>query len=354
VTPTKDNDPLNGVSTFDLVLINKHILGLEPLNSPYKMIAADANNSRSITTFDIVELRKLILGIYTELPNNTSWRFVDENYQFPNPVESVPGYLPGNVSVADLQASHLDDDFVAVKVGDVNGNVVTSSLTVWKTVPDGTAVVRRTRAPVKAGETFTVDFKATEKVKGYQFTLYFPNLEVVDVKAGRRHVDWATSVSSTTSTPDDFVRQRTGTGRVLGDLPRQSRRPTEQNAGRVEPDHEGRSVPQPAMTVNANADRPALQRSERLNDHGQASSCTRTNRTRGCTKHADRLLPARGIGSHADDLRRNGPHPVRSNGRLRQRHNAITLDARCEHHRVLYYKVETPNDSAVKKMIQTK
>jgi hypothetical protein len=78
VTPTKDNDPLNGVSTFDLVLINKHILGLEPLNTPYKMIAADANNSRSITTFDIVELRKLILGIYTELPNNTSWRFVDK------------------------------------------------------------------------------------------------------------------------------------------------------------------------------------------------------------------------------------------------------------------------------------
>jgi hypothetical protein len=78
VTPMKDNDPLNGVSTFDLVLINKHILGLEPLSTPYKMIAADANNSRSITTFDIVELRKLILGIYTELPNNTSWRFVDK------------------------------------------------------------------------------------------------------------------------------------------------------------------------------------------------------------------------------------------------------------------------------------
>ncbi|MBK6931828.1 MAG: hypothetical protein IPH12_13575 [Saprospirales bacterium] len=84
LTPGKDNDPLNGVSTFDLVLINKHILGLEPLNTPYRMIAADANNSRSITTFDIVELRKLILGIYTELPNNTSWRFVDKAYQFPN------------------------------------------------------------------------------------------------------------------------------------------------------------------------------------------------------------------------------------------------------------------------------
>ncbi|MBK7939747.1 MAG: hypothetical protein IPJ82_22850 [Lewinellaceae bacterium] len=85
VTPTKDDNPLNGVSTYDLVLISKHILGLEPLNSPYKMIAADANKSNSITTFDIVEIRKLILGIYSELPNNTSWRFVDQDFAFPQP-----------------------------------------------------------------------------------------------------------------------------------------------------------------------------------------------------------------------------------------------------------------------------
>ncbi|MBK7938253.1 MAG: hypothetical protein IPJ82_14745 [Lewinellaceae bacterium] len=85
VTPTKDDNPLNGVSTYDLVLISKHILGLEPLTSPYKMIAADANKSNSITTFDIVEIRKLILGIYSELPNNTSWRFVDQDFAFPQP-----------------------------------------------------------------------------------------------------------------------------------------------------------------------------------------------------------------------------------------------------------------------------
>jgi hypothetical protein len=64
ITPVKDDNPLNGVTTYDLVLMSKHILGIEPLGSPYKMIAADANKSNSITTFDIVELRKLILGIY--------------------------------------------------------------------------------------------------------------------------------------------------------------------------------------------------------------------------------------------------------------------------------------------------
>ena len=84
VTPAKNDDWLNGVSTFDLTLIDKHILGVEYLNSPYKIIAADVNKSNTVTTYDMVELRKLILGIYTEIPGNTSWRFVDKDHIFPD------------------------------------------------------------------------------------------------------------------------------------------------------------------------------------------------------------------------------------------------------------------------------
>ncbi|MCB0684324.1 MAG: hypothetical protein KDC32_25950, partial [Saprospiraceae bacterium] len=40
VAPFLDEDADNGVSTYDLVLISRHILGVELLNSPYKLIAA--------------------------------------------------------------------------------------------------------------------------------------------------------------------------------------------------------------------------------------------------------------------------------------------------------------------------
>ena len=43
ITPVKDNDPLEGVNTLDLVLITRHLLGVENLDSPYKLIAAAAN-----------------------------------------------------------------------------------------------------------------------------------------------------------------------------------------------------------------------------------------------------------------------------------------------------------------------
>ncbi|MDX1913125.1 MAG: hypothetical protein SFV22_16645, partial [Saprospiraceae bacterium] len=73
---SKETVPLNGVTTFDLVLISRHILGNEPFDAGWKMVAADANRSNTITTLDILELRRMILGVATQLPNNTpSWRF---------------------------------------------------------------------------------------------------------------------------------------------------------------------------------------------------------------------------------------------------------------------------------------
>ncbi len=123
VTPLKNDNPLNGVTTYDLVLISKHILGIEPFSTPYEMIAADANKSGSITTFDNVEFRKLILGIYNDLPNNTSWRFVDKAFVFPNPSNPFQTYIPEIITVSSLP--DLAVDFVGVKVGDVNNTAVT-------------------------------------------------------------------------------------------------------------------------------------------------------------------------------------------------------------------------------------
>ncbi|MBL7780225.1 MAG: T9SS type A sorting domain-containing protein [Saprospiraceae bacterium] len=181
LTPTKDDNPLNGVTTYDLVLINKHILGLEPLPTPYKMIAADANRSGSITTFDIVEFRKLILGIYNELPNNTSWRFVDKDHQFADPSNPFSPTFPENISVADMQTNNVADDFVGVKIGDVNNTVIANSLQSAEERTAATMLFDVDDRTVKAGEVFTVNFKGAERVQGYQFTMNLNGLEVMDI-----------------------------------------------------------------------------------------------------------------------------------------------------------------------------
>ncbi len=166
VTPYRNDYHLNGVSTFDLVLINRHVLGIEPLNSPYKMIAADVNGSNSITTLDIVELRKLILGIYTDLPNVTSWRFVNAGYSFPNPANPFQTIFPETAIVPPSV-----NDFVAIKVGDVNGNAAPRpeserpSLTIaWPLAESA-----------KNGKTFTVPivYTGSEPLQALQMGLWF-------------------------------------------------------------------------------------------------------------------------------------------------------------------------------------
>ena len=188
VAAEKDMNHLNGVTTFDLVLISKHILGITALDSPYKMIAADINRSNSVTTFDIVQARRLILNIDTEFTNNTSWRFIDAGFVFPDPANPFAADFPEVVSITELTADEAAN-FIGVKVGDVNASATPNSLLGSETrTTVGTLALNADDVKVNAGEEVVVDFKAKDfnAINGFQFTFNFDNtvLEFVDVKSG--------------------------------------------------------------------------------------------------------------------------------------------------------------------------
>jgi hypothetical protein len=185
ITPEKNNDPLNGVSTFDIALLSKHLLGIEPLTNPYKVIAADADNSKTLSNFDVIELRRLVLGIYNKLPKNTSWRFVDKSFVFPpfNPFDTIfPEARPW--PYAAWNPDIHKQDFIAIKIGDLDDDAATNPLTKAETRTTGTLLFDVEDRALKAGEVATIQIKATEPVAGYQFTLNTPDLEVLDIAPG--------------------------------------------------------------------------------------------------------------------------------------------------------------------------
>ncbi len=190
IEPEKNINPINGVTTFDLVLISQHILGVDPLDSPYQLIAADASNDALITTFDIVQLRQLILYIINEFPNNKSWRFVDQSYVFPDPTNPfVPPY-PEVININNLSQDVLDNDFIGVKIGDIDGSAVPNNLTDNQTANrniDEELTFAITDRSLRANNQVKVAFNASDfnNVLGYQFTLNFDKevLEFVDVEA---------------------------------------------------------------------------------------------------------------------------------------------------------------------------
>lgn len=116
-----NEDHGNGISTQDIVLIQKHILGQQTFDNPYKYIAADANNSGTITAADISEIRKLILGINSKFKQNESWRFIPKSFIFKDPDQPFP--FDEEIQHLNLTTNCVNDDFHAVKIGDINGSV---------------------------------------------------------------------------------------------------------------------------------------------------------------------------------------------------------------------------------------
>ncbi|MCY7330362.1 MAG: dockerin type I domain-containing protein, partial [Saprospiraceae bacterium] len=182
--PMKNAEPLNGVTTYDLVLISQHILDINTLNSPYKIIAADANKSNSVTATDILELRKMVLGIYENgLPNAPSWRFVNESFVFPNPNNPFQTPFPETHTEDSLTTNQVND-FVGIKIGDVNNSASSNLNGSAEDRTTGTWWMETTDREVQPGETINVTFRATEAVAGYQFTLDYPGLAVINIKPG--------------------------------------------------------------------------------------------------------------------------------------------------------------------------
>ncbi|MEM1119291.1 MAG: Calx-beta domain-containing protein [Bacteroidota bacterium] len=177
IRPKKTMNPLNGVSTYDLVLMQKHILGLETFESPYNYIAADINQSGSITTFDLVQLRQLILNIIPDFPNNESWKFVNMAYPMDelNPLEK--GYAEQH-TITNIDRD-VKLDFMAVKIGDVNGNAKPNALVASEERNKKRKLIIKTAdQQLQAGQSYIVDFHATDQnqIEGYQFTLAYDGL----------------------------------------------------------------------------------------------------------------------------------------------------------------------------------
>ena len=106
------------VTTMDLLVTQRHILGLQPFTNPLQFLAADVNNDKKITASDLVQMRKIILGVDEYYKHNTSWIFLDETS-----VKSAinPWSIKQYILVPTGNQDFKSLNFRALKVGDVDG-----------------------------------------------------------------------------------------------------------------------------------------------------------------------------------------------------------------------------------------
>ncbi|MFT7606434.1 MAG: hypothetical protein ACI8VT_004037, partial [Saprospiraceae bacterium] len=175
VEPFNNQNPTNGVSTLDVMLLQRHILELALLDSPYKIIAADINQSGNVSTIDVVELRQLILGIIPTFQMNTSWRFVDANYLFPNDENPFVSSFPEFCSINNLDAAVTNLDFVGVKTGDLNNSAATNFQGESDTRNAATFHFNTPEQFLEKEDMFIVPIRASDftNVLGFQYSLQY-------------------------------------------------------------------------------------------------------------------------------------------------------------------------------------
>jgi Dockerin type I domain len=174
-----DTDRRNGVTTLDIALISKHLLGVQTLNSPYKIIAADVNKDGEVDGIDMLAMRRFVLGITQTFPAATFWRFIDRNYIFSDPTRPFDENFHEFINfMRKIRPSTIN--FMAVKLGDVNysfdATLVRGSKTLTLNAPDMDLV---------AGNEYTVAIRADNlDAVGFQGTFAFEGATVKTINAG--------------------------------------------------------------------------------------------------------------------------------------------------------------------------
>jgi|GEM_PF-3037128 len=117
----KDINPKNGITSYDLLVGQRWLLGMKPpeFNSPLQVLAGNANNNHLFSTLDLGIAQAVFLGNLAAFPNNNSWVFVRASHVFAAPFTvSNPFPYPSDSTIVGLKNNAVVH-FTGIKVGDI-------------------------------------------------------------------------------------------------------------------------------------------------------------------------------------------------------------------------------------------
>ncbi|MBK7936620.1 MAG: hypothetical protein IPJ82_05810 [Lewinellaceae bacterium] len=180
ITPTKNINKLNGLTTADATAIQQHVANAVLITDPYKIVAADVNKSNSVTSLDASLINQALLGNQSSLLQiKTSWRFAPAGYTMNNP----PWGFPETIVLTNVSGNQAGKDFYGFKTGDV----VTPTANPANLSGSGNALVWRVKEQtLEVGAEVVVEFIAgqTDDLAAFQMALRFdPNqLQFVEIQ----------------------------------------------------------------------------------------------------------------------------------------------------------------------------
>lgn len=168
VKPVKNINRLNGVTAADVIAIQQHLVNVNPITNPYKLVAADINRSNSVTSADANLLNQCLLGNpAANSAFSVFWRFVPQSYSLSMP----PWGFPEQINLTGVSSNQSGLDFKGVKIGDV----VSTWANPANLVAPGPLAWQLEDRPLSAGQTLALEFSAGAfpDLAAWQFALAF-------------------------------------------------------------------------------------------------------------------------------------------------------------------------------------
>jgi hypothetical protein len=145
---------------------------------------------------DLIQLRRVVLKLENTFPNNRSWRFIPTRYVFSNPKNPWLSAYPESLSIPARLDSMAGADFIGIKIGDLNGDVIANSRLIRSRSANRLSEIRIKEQNARPGEIIRVPLRSDDwkQMAGCQFGLSYDReaLALVQVEPGlAKPGEWA-------------------------------------------------------------------------------------------------------------------------------------------------------------------
>ncbi|MEM9930771.1 MAG: PKD domain-containing protein, partial [Bacteroidota bacterium] len=157
IEPVKTTDYRNGLSSFEIFLAQRYLLGQEvpEITNPLQVVALDMNCSQHFSNIDLLIMQTLLVEDINEVPACNSWTFIPDSHIFPADWQTGRNVFPvPRRAEIVLEGDNLVT-FTGIKTGDLLGDADASrssgQLPLVVALPE----------QLTAGETYELDLQLT-------------------------------------------------------------------------------------------------------------------------------------------------------------------------------------------------
>ena len=131
---SREGKKLEGMSTLDLIALQAHLSGETPITEPYQLYAADIDGNGRVGANDLSLLKKALLGGFKlgSYRGDLSWVFFGDPCDPDSPLDLLENVCHNGVEVDHTGSFPAVTSFKALKMGDINGDMVNMA---WNLTP---------------------------------------------------------------------------------------------------------------------------------------------------------------------------------------------------------------------------